>query len=65
MKRIRIDNLIISKSLIMANQMLNMGNKKNVLLGASGSVACIKLPNIISELKAKDPLLNVSFEITL
>lgn len=47
----------------MANQMINMGNKKNILLGASGSVACIKLPNIIAELKAKDPLLNVSFLI--
>jgi UDP-N-acetylglucosamine transferase subunit ALG13 len=34
---------------------------KNLLIGSTGSVATIKLPNIISELKAKDPSVNVSF----
>lgn len=43
----------------MANQIIQ-SSKKNVLIGCSGSVACIKVPNIITELKAKDPLLNVS-----
>jgi hypothetical protein len=33
---------------------------KNVLIGCTGSVAAIKLPNIISELKTKDPTVNVS-----
>lgn len=47
----------------MANQI--QSNKKNVLIGCSGSVACIKVPNIINELKAKDPLLNVSLKIFL
>lgn len=41
----------------MANQ---NNSKKNILIGCSGSVACIKVPNIINELKAKDPLVNVS-----
>jgi phosphopantothenoylcysteine synthetase/decarboxylase len=41
----------------MAHQI--QSNKKNVLIGCSGSVACIKVPDIINELKAKDPLLNV------
>jgi phosphopantothenoylcysteine synthetase/decarboxylase len=44
---------------------------KNILIGVTGSVATIKLPNIIHELKMKDPSVNVSlirpniFSITL
>lgn len=33
---------------------------KNILIGCTGSVASIKLPNLISELKSKDPTYNVS-----
>jgi phosphopantothenoylcysteine decarboxylase len=34
--------------------------QKNILIGCTGSVASIKLPNLISELKSKDSTFNVS-----
>jgi len=41
-------------------QKIMMAKSKNILIGCTGSVAAIKLPNIISELKSKDPSVNVS-----
>lgn len=41
-------------------KMSQLGQVKNILIGCTGSVACIKLPNLISELKSKDPNYNVS-----
>ena len=37
-----------------------MQNSKNILIGCTGSVATIKLPTILSQLKARDPSFNVS-----
>ncbi|KAG5682833.1 hypothetical protein PVAND_012157 [Polypedilum vanderplanki] len=37
---------------------------KNILIGATGSVATIKLPNIIHELKLKDPSVNIRVVVT-
>lgn len=34
--------------------------QKNILIGCTGSVASIKLPNLISELKSKDSTFIVS-----
>lgn len=44
----------------MFTQQKMMAKSKNILIGCTGSVAAIKLPNIISELKSKDSSVNVS-----
>lgn len=46
---------------VMFTQQKMMAKSKNILIGCTGSVAAIKLPNIISELKSKDPSVNVSY----
>lgn len=45
----------------MFTQQKMMAKSKNILIGCTGSVAAIKLPNIISELKSKDSSVNVSY----
>lgn len=37
-----------------------MENRKNILIGCTGSVATIKLPVVLNQLKKRDPLFNVS-----
>lgn len=41
-----------------------MARPKNILIGCTGSVATIKLPNIIHELKTKDPTVNIKVILT-
>jgi len=38
--------------------------QKNILIGCTGSVASIKLPNLISELKSKDTTFNIRVVLT-
>lgn len=42
------------------HQKIMASKSKNILIGCTGSVAAIKLPNIVNELKSKDPSVNVS-----
>lgn len=44
----------------MFKKMSQIVKQKNILIGCTGSVASIKLPNLISELKSKDSTFNVS-----
>lgn len=44
----------------LSKKMSQLIKHKNILIGCTGSVASIKLPNLISELKSKDPTYNVS-----
>lgn len=37
-----------------------MNNKKNVLVGCTGSIAAIKLPVVLNLLKKRDPTFHVS-----
>lgn len=46
-------------------KMSHMIKQKNILIGCTGSVASIKLPNLISELKSKDGTFNVSSIVLL
>ncbi|XP_070506370.1 phosphopantothenoylcysteine decarboxylase-like [Chironomus tepperi] len=48
----------------MFTQQKVMAKSKNILIGCTGSVAAIKLPNIISELKSKDPSVNIRVVLT-
>lgn len=56
--------MFFTPNMNMMNMNMNMNmvatRSKNILIGSTGSVAAIKLPHIISELKSKDPTINVS-----
>jgi Flavoprotein len=49
----------------LTKKMSHLIKQKNILIGCTGSVASIKLPNLISELKSKDSTFNVSFIVSL
>jgi len=44
--------------------MTHLIKQKNILIGCTGSVASIKLPNLISELKSKDSTFNIRVVLT-
>jgi len=44
--------------------MSHLIKQKNILIGCTGSVASIKLPNLISELKSKDTTFNIRVVLT-
>lgn len=48
-----------------ASKMSQFIKQKNILIGCTGSVASIKLPNLISELKSRDSTFNVSKKIKI
>lgn len=45
-------------------KMSHLIKQKNILIGCTGSVASIKLPNLISELKSKDSSFNIRVVLT-
>jgi len=45
-------------------KMSHLIKQKNILIGCTGSVASIKLPNLISELKSKDTSFNIRVVLT-
>jgi len=48
----------------MFSKMTHLIKQKNILIGCTGSVASIKLPNLISELKSKDSTFNIRVVLT-